>query len=128
MSEWNGNLYPFPLYMYEYKELSKPQAIMTIDFAQNLYCTAMEVTLPICTNGKANCVVLWCEYYCGDKEQFEDIDENWQTPYRNNRFVPYKEQLLLFRKNVLDVKEGDGIPLLVELDEQLSFHLSFKNE
>lgn len=127
MTEWNSNLYPFPLYMYEYKELSKPQAVMTIDFSQPLYCAGMEVSLPVCTQGTANCVVLWCEYYCGDKENFEDIEENWQTPYHHNHFVPYKKQLLKFRLEGLKVKEGDSIPLRIDLDEHLAFHLSFMN-
>lgn len=127
MSEWNTNLYPFPLYMYEYKELSKPQAIMTIDFSYDLYCSAMEVGLPVSKEGTANCVVVWCEYYCGDKNEFEDIDDNWQTPYRNGHFVPYKKQLLQFRKEGRSVSEGDIVALQVELDECFHFTLSFKN-
>lgn len=125
ISEWASSLYPFPLYMYEYKELSKPQAVMTIDFAQPLYCTGMEVSLPICKQGTANCVVLWCEYYCGDKEHFEDIDENWQTPYQHGHFVPYKKQLLKFRSKGVEMKEGNEVPLRIDLDEHLTFHMSF---
>lgn len=113
--------------MYEYKELSKAQAIMTLDFSQSLYCTAVEAALPVSDQGKANCVVVWCEYYCGDKNQFEDIDENWQTPYQNGHFVPYKKQLLQFRKEGVSVKEGDVIALQVELNEHFEFHLSFIN-
>ena len=125
MTEWTTSLYPFPLYMYEYHEVTQPQVIMTIDFKQPLYCMEMNVDLPVACEGKVNCIALWCEYYCGDPEHFEDIAMNWSTPYQQGHFVPYKKQLLCFRKDNLIVHENESLQLHVELDPSFQFHLSF---
>ena len=54
---WSEALYPFPLYLYAYKALSEPQALISIDFCSPLY--AIEQPLEISECGGAR------ELLCG---------------------------------------------------------------
>lgn len=121
--DWNSSLYPFPLYMYEYKELSEPQAILSIDYRQPLYTVALPTTQQIKRDGIHNCTVIWVEYYIGDLDNFEDKEENWITPYQKGHFVHYQKQLLYFREAGKEVREGDEIAMEASLDETLTFHV-----
>ena len=76
-------------------------------------------------NGSANCLVIWCEYYLGEVDCFEDVPENWLTSYENGRFAFYKKQLVKFKKNPTSVKKGDSVKVVATLDNTLKFSVEF---
>ena len=67
---WSEALYPFPLYLYAYKALSEPQALISIDFSSPLYAIEQPLALTASAEGRVNCCVVWCEYYVGDRKCF----------------------------------------------------------
>ena len=113
--------------MYEYKELSQPQAILSIDYRQPLFTISLPSSQVVKQAGIHNCTVIWVEYYIGDIEQFEDCEDNWISPYQNGRFVHYQKQLLYFRETGREVKEGEQIAVEASLDETLAFHFKIEN-
>ena len=76
-------------------------------------------------DGSANCLVIWCEYYLGEVDSFEDVPENWLTPYENGKFVFYKKQLVKFKKNPSLVKKGELMQVIATLDNTLKFSVEF---
>ena len=124
VKEWSASLYPFPLHMYDFKPMSEPQALVTVDFASPLYCIEQPLALTVTQSGRVNCCVVWCEYYVGDRAHFEDIPENWISVYRNGQFENYKKQLLHFCNKPFEVKEGDAVSGVAVLNEKLEFQLS----
>ena len=81
--------------------------------------------MEVVREGNVNCIVIWCEYYLGNVDAFEDIPENWITPYENGVFVPYKKQLLKFKKSTTPVKKGDVVNVIATLDDTLTFSVEY---
>ena len=125
VKHWDRSLYPFPLAMYDFKPLTEPQAILSIDFRQPLFSVEIPSELGVKEEGSANCLVIWCEYYLGEVDSFEDVPENWLTPYENGKFVFYKKQLVKFKKNPTSVKEGETVKVTATLDNTLKFSVEF---
>lgn len=110
---------------YDFKPLTEPQAILSIDFRQPLFSVEIPSELGVKEEGSANCLVIWCEYYLGEVDSFEDVPENWLTPYENGKFVFYKKQLVKFKKNPTSVKEGETVKVTATLDNTLKFSVEF---
>ena len=122
---WSQSLYPFPLAMYNFKPLSQPQAILTIDFMQPLYAISMPSTMQVTEKGEFNCTVVWTELYIGESP-FQDLANNWVSPYQQGKFVGYQKQLLAFQEEARAVEPGDVIQVEAALDNTLSFQFSAK--
>lgn len=124
---WSEALYPFPLYLYAYKALSEPQALISIDFSSPLYAIEQPLALTASAEGRVNCCVVWCEYYVGDRKCFEDVPGNWVSVFRNGRFENYKKQLLKFKEEPVVVKKGDCVAATAVLNGNLEFQFSFSS-
>ena len=122
---WSQSLYPFPLAMYSFKPLSQPQAILTIDFMQPLYAISMPSTMQVTEKGEFNCTVVWTELYIGESP-FQDLANNWVSPYQQGKFVGYQKQLLAFQEEARAVEPGDVIQVEAALDNTLLFQFSAK--
>ena len=61
----------------------------------------------------------------GEVDSFEDVPENWLTPYENGKFVFYKKQLGKVKKNPTSVKEGETVKVTATLDNTLKFSVEF---
>ena len=124
---WSEALYPFPLYLYDFKALSEPQAVISIDFNSPLYAIEQPLSLVASTEGNVNCCVFWCEYYVGDRKCFEDVPGNWVSVFRNGVFGNYKKQLLKFWEEPVMVKKGDCVAATAALNGNLEFQFSFSS-
>lgn len=122
---WSQSLYPFPLAMYSFTPLSQPQTILTIDFKQPLYAISMPSTMSVTEKGTFNCTVIWTELYIGE-EPFQDVANNWISPYQEGKFVGYQKQLLAFQEEARAVSPGDDVEVEAALDSTLTFQFSAK--
>lgn len=113
------------LHRYDFKPLTEPQAILSIDFRQPLFSTEIPSELCVTEDGSANCLAIWCEYYLGEVDSFEDVPDNWLTPYENGKFVFYKKQLVKFKKDPASVQKGEKVKVVATLDSTLKFSVQF---